>query len=36
VQDDDFSDSDSNKGDNLPDGVTLPPNSKKLVISQLR
>ena len=36
VQDDDFSDSDSDEGDSLPDGVTLPLNSKKLVISQLR
>ena len=36
VQDDKFSDSDSNEGDSLPDGVTLPLNSKKLVISQLR
>ena len=33
VKDNDFSDSDSDEGDSLPDGVTLP---KKLVISQLR
>ena len=31
VQEDDFSDSDSDEGDSL--GVTLPLNSKKLVIS---
>ena len=36
MQDNDFSDSDSDEGDSLPDGVTLPLNSKKLVISQLR
>ena len=36
VQEDDFSDSDSDKGDSLPDGAMLPLNSKKLVISQLR
>ena len=36
VQEDDFSDSDSDEGDSLPDGVTLPLNSKKLVTSQLR
>ena len=31
-----FSNSDSDEGDSLPDGVTLPLNSKKLAISQLR
>jgi len=35
VQHDDFSKSYSDEGDSLPDGVTLPLNSKKLVISQL-
>ena len=35
-QDEDFSNSDSDEGDSLPDGVTLPLNSKKLAINQPR
>ena len=36
VQEDDLSESDRDEGAHLPDGVTLPLNSKKLIISQLR